>query len=163
LQTPRSSRQGAPPATAVLSPPSRLSPREAGYREAISCYGTNLPRRQSPNMSGVKGRPAACGGEASRQSLSEKRPPTRAASIVAVDHTAGLFRLHGGENRDLLRFYFARRHTVTVLPPACRAGLSIFSSSPVNVATRFTLEATWFGKELRSIFSMIVLSGSLIV
>src|ERR1700730_6957699 len=39
LQTPRSSRQGAPPATAVLSPPSRLSPREAGYREAISCIG----------------------------------------------------------------------------------------------------------------------------
>ena|ERR1700681_2359081 len=44
LQTPRSSRQGAPPATAVLfprSPRSRLSPREAGYREAISCSGPN--------------------------------------------------------------------------------------------------------------------------
>ena len=64
---------------------------------------------------------------------------------------------------SMLRAYFARFHTITVLPPACRPGLSIFSSSPVNVATRFTLEATWFGKELRSIFSMIVLSASLTV
>src|SRR5262245_36219844 len=72
-------------------------------------------------------------------------------------------RSHAVAKRLCVRSYLTRRHTVTVRPPASRPGLSSLSSSPVKVATRLTLGATWFGNELRSIFRLMVLSASLTV